>query len=499
MSPRQIFITLSLAVTGGYMLCHHYLGWSYVYYAIFIAPLILLGVWNMLQRKRTILRNFPIIGNLRYFFEAIRPEIQQYFVESNLAGRPINRENRSIVYQRAKHALQTLPFGTQMNVYEEGYEWVNHSLHPIHVDCTKLRVKIGGKDCLHPYESSIFNISAMSFGSLSSNAILALNKGAHEGHFYHNTGEGGVSPYHLKYKGDLVWQIGTGYFGCRTKEGRFCAESFKQTALKDEIKMIELKLSQGAKPGHGGILPGKKVTAEIAQIRQIEKGKDVNSPPEHKEFADSKGLLVFIKQLRELSGGKPVGFKLCLGNRPDFIDVCDQMIATGIKPDFITVDGAEGGTGAAPLEFSNHIGTPLYEALAFVHDTLVAKNLKDDIMIVAAGKVLTAFHMVKLFALGADVINSARGMMLALGCIQALRCHSNHCPTGVATNNPELMVGLDPTDKGTRVYCYHKETVKAFSEILGAMGLNHPQQIQRNQVFRRVSSVQTMSFEQIYK
>lgn len=499
MSARQIFIVLSLGITGLFMLANHYLGVSYWYYALLIAPLILLGLYDMLQRKRTILRNFPIIGHLRYFFEAIRPEIQQYFVESNLAGRPINRENRSIVYQRAKHALQTLPFGTQRDVYEEGYEWVNHSLHPIHVDCSKLRVHVGGPDCKQPYSASIFNISAMSFGSLSANAIEALNGGAHKGKFYHNTGEGGISPYHQKYNGDLVWQVGTGYFGCRTPEGNFCEKSFQENAQKDCVKMIELKLSQGAKPGHGGILPGRKVTAEIAEIRGIEKGKDVLSPPEHKAFHDSKGLLQFIQKMRELSGGKPVGIKLCLGEPQEFDELCDQMIATGLAPDFISIDGGEGGTGAAPLEFSNHIGMPLNEALSYVHDTLLKKGLKDKIVLIAAGKVLTAFHMVKLFALGADIINSARGMMLALGCIQALRCHSNHCPTGVATNDPELVGGLVVSDKVDRVYRYHKDTVKAFSEILGAMGLDHPQSIQRRQVYRRVSPVQTLSFEQIYK
>lgn len=461
------------------------------------APLFLLGLYDIAQRKRTILRNFPVIGHLRYFFESIRPEIQQYFVESNLTGTPINREMRSVIYQRAKGDPQTLPFGTQRQVYAEGYEWVNHSLKVKHVDPNSLRVMIGNKQCKQIYNSNLINISAMSYGSLSSAAIQALNEGAAIGDFYHNTGEGGVSPHHL-HGGDLVWQIGTGYFGCRTADGHFDEKTFKDTANKDEIKMIELKLSQGAKPGHGGLLPASKVTPEIAKIRHIPLGKDVNSPPMHSAFDDAEGLVKFLQKLRDLCGGKPIGFKLCIGNKDEFIEICQAMIKLEIYPDFITVDGGEGGTGAAPLEFSNSIGLPLKDGLVFVHDTLKKFNLREHIKVIAAGKAVTGFDVIRMMALGADVVNMARAMMMSLGCIQALRCHTNSCPTGIATNKPELVEGLDINLKKQRVARYHRETIESVAEILGAMGLNSTKDVQRKHIQRRVSHFETKSYADIY-
>lgn len=497
MSARKIFFTTSVLVLAGIWglsLLHKHFLWL----LIIFAPLIIMGLLDMLQKKKAVLRNFPVIGNLRYFMESIRPEIQQYFVESNLSGTPINREIRSVVYQRAKGELQTLPYGTRLNVYAEGYEWVMHSLYPKELNPKTLRITIGRKDCKQPYSCSRFNISAMSFGSLSKNALRAFNAGAKMGNFYHNTGEGGISPYHLESGGDLVWQIGTGYFGCRKKDGNFCEEAYQKNATLPNVKMIELKLSQGAKPGHGGILPGVKVTEEIAKIRMVVPHKDVVSPPYHKEFSTPKGLLEFIQKLRDLSGGKPVGFKLCVGTKKEFTDICNAMLEVKIMPNFITVDGAEGGTGAAPLEFSNNVGMPLKEGLSFVHDELVKYNLRDHIKLIAAGKVFTAFNMIQVMALGADIVNSARGMMLAVGCIHALRCNTNHCPTGVTTNDTNLIVGLDPKDKSYRVFRYHDETIDAFAEILGAMGLEDPSQLKREHIFRRVSPTQFVTYSDIY-
>lgn len=498
MNPTNLFWMISLGLIAFIDLLALFVSANYLWMHIIILPLFALGIWDLLQKKRAILRNFPIIGHFRYLMEMIRPELQQYFVESNLDGRPINRETRSVVYQRAKGQLQTLPFGTQNDVYAEGYEWVEHSMHPVDVSIASLGHKIGGAQCKQPYEASIFNISGMSYGSLSAPAIRALGLGAKMGSFYHNTGEGGVSPYHLEAGADLVWQIGTGYFGCRSADGNFCADTFQKVAANDCIKMIELKLSQGAKPGHGGILPGRKVTKEISEIRGVPLGQDVLSPPAHKAFSDAEGLALFIQKLRELSGGKPVGLKLCVGHEKDFENLVTEMIRLKIVPDFITVDGAEGGTGAAPLEFSNSIGKPLKEGLSFVHRTLLKAGIRNQVTLIAAGKVFTGFQMVTVMALGADVVNSARGMMLALGCIQALRCNSNKCPTGVTSTNPVLSKGLDVTDKSYRVHRYHQETIKAFSEILGAMGLQKPQQIRPAMVQRRFNDLAVKNYEQIY-
>jgi glutamate synthase domain-containing protein 2 len=466
--------------------------------AVVIGPVFALALRDIFQTEHTILRAFPVLGHARYLLEKIRPEIRQYFIESDHDGRPFNRELRSIVYQRSKDALETLPFGTRMDVYAVGYEWFNHSLAPRHIDPESLRVTVGGKDCKQPYSASIYNISAMSFGSLSKNAVLALNGGAKLGKFAHNTGEGGISPYHVEPGGDLIWQIGTGYFGCRNDDGTFNLERFVENATRPTVKMIEVKLSQGAKPGHGGILPAKKLTAELAQIRHVPMGKDVLSPPAHSTFDTPVGLLEWIAQLREASGGKPVGFKLCIGKRREFLAICKAMVQTGIKPDYIAVDGGEGGTGAAPLEFSNHLGTPLTDGLVFVHNALVGFNLRDDIRVIASGRVMTANGLLKCLALGADLTYAARAYMLAIGCIQALECNSNRCPTGVATQNPGLVAALVPEDKAKRTHLFHHNTVEAAAEMLGAMGLEHTLDLRPWHILRRTALAEIRHYGDMY-
>ncbi|XZF14303.1 FMN-binding glutamate synthase family protein [Chitinophagaceae bacterium MMS25-I14] len=440
-----------------------------VIYFCIILFLFLLGVYDSLQHGHAIRRNFPLLGRLRYFFEFISPELQQYFIERNTDGRPFSRNERSLVYQRAKDIDATTPFGTQLELNNQKYEGLKHSIFPAAVMEEAPRVTIGGPDCRQPYSASILNISAMSFGSLSENAIMALNLGAKRGGFYHNTGEGGLSDHH-RQGGDIVWQIGTGYFGCRTQDGKFSSEKFRERAILPEVKMIEIKLSQGAKPGHGGVLPAVKNTPEVARIRLVEPYTTVLSPPGHAAFSDAAGLLAFVKQLRELSDGKPVGFKLCVGRTDEFVTICEQMRQTGIMPDFITVDGAEGGTGAAPLEFADGVGMPLEPALIFVHQTLTHYKLRDKIRVIASGKVMSGISLLRTLATGADVCNSARGFLFSLGCIQALRCNTNECPTGVATQNKMLMKGLVVTDKKERVYHYHKNTIHAALELLAASG-----------------------------
>ena len=486
--------TVALALTGVLALRWPVALWSW----LALAPLTLLGVIDVLQQAHSIRRNFPVIGHLRYLLESLRPEIHQYFIESDSDANPISRENRSVVYQRAKNQLDTMPFGTRRDVYRIGYEWINHSLHPSEPAETAPRVSIGVGRCERPYEASLLNVSAMSFGALSKNAILALNDGARRGGFYHNTGEGGVSPYHLEAGGDLVWQIGTGYFGCRKHNGSFDPDAFQERARHDAVRMIEVKLSQGAKPGHGGVLPGEKVTREIAAIREVPVGETVLSPPAHSAFASPLELIEFIAELRALSGGKPVGFKLCVGDRRQFIAVCKAMLETGEQPDFITVDGAEGGTGAAPLEFSNSVGMPLNEGLAFVHNALVATGVRDRLRLIAAGKITTGFHIVRNLALGADLTNCARGMMFALGCVQALKCHTNQCPTGVATQDPGLTGGLVVGAKALRVQNFQAKTIGAMQELVAAAGLKNPADISPAHIFRRVSAREVVSFEQLY-
>lgn len=468
-----------------------------LYAVVFVAIfLVAIGVYDLTQKKHTILRNFPIIGHMRYILEGIGPEIRQYFVESDTDGKPLNRNQRSYIYSRAKLQHTKHPFGTEHDLQREQIEWAAHSMFPAKVLNTPPRVRVGGKDCLQPYESSIFNISAMSYGSLSKNAIIALNKGAAEGGFSHNTGEGSVSPYHLQ-GGDLVYQIGTGYFGCRALDGGFDPEKYKVTSAIPEVKMIELKLSQGAKPGHGGILPASKNNEEIAAIRGVIPHTEIDSPNGHRAFNTPKGLVEFIKTLRDLSGGKPIGFKLCIGSRDEFIDICEAMVETGITPDFITVDGAEGGTGAAPIIFSDHVGMPYENALIFVVDTLRKYKLEDEIKIIAAGKLIDGFSIFKALCLGADIVNTGRGMMLALGCIQALECDKNTCPTGVATDKPHLVRGLVVEDKYKRVANYHRETVKDFLELFAAAGCTDLSQLNRSYVFKQMNN-QVVGFQERY-
>ncbi len=465
-----------------------------------VVLLVIVGIMDMLQTKHTIMRNYPILGRARYWMEDLRPKLYQYFVESDIDGRPINRIDRSTIYQRAKKETDTMPFGTQLDVYAEGYEWMSHSIAPkdFHKLNAKPRVVIGGKNCLQKYDASIFNVSAMSFGSLSANALEALNGGAKIGGFAHNTGEGGISPYHLKQGGDIIWQIGTGYFGARDAAGNFNVEAYSKNAMRPEVKMIELKLSQGAKPGHGGILPAKKNTAEIAAIRLVEPGTTVFSPPFHSAFSTPKGLIQMIKTLRDNSGGKPVGFKLCVGQKSEFIGICKAILELNIYPDFITVDGGEGGTGAAPQEFSNYVGAPLMDGLAFVHNMLVGFGLRNEIKVIASGKMISGFHLVRAMALGADACNSARAMMMAIGCIQALVCNTNKCPTGVATQDPSLVKGLVVEDKKQRVANYHAETLKNFVELCGAAGIDDYKQLTRSHIYRRVFMNEVRTFEDIF-
>ncbi|WP_136809626.1 FMN-binding glutamate synthase family protein [Desulfosediminicola flagellatus] len=465
-----------------------------------LGAIIAVGIYDMIQTRHTIWRNFPILGRGRQLIEILRPPFQQYFVESDIDGTPVNRMFRSIVYRRAKRVMDSNPFGTKVDVYRTGYEWMDHSLAAIPEEemDADLRVVVGGPDCTKPYSASILNISAMSFGALSTNAILALNGAAKRGGFAHNTGEGGLSPYHLRNGGDIIWQIGTGYFGCRTNDGRFSEELFQQKAVLDAVKMIELKLSQGAKPGHGGILPADKNSEEIAAIRGVEPYTQVNSPAVHSAFQNPLEMMYFIKKLRDLSGGKPVGFKLCVGRKSEMVSLCMAMVKTGITPDFITVDGGEGGTGAAPLEYSNSVGMPLRDAVAFVVDCLMGFNLKDKVKVAASGKMFTGFHLVKNLALGADWCNSARGMMLALGCIQALECNSNRCPTGITTQNPRLVKGLVVNDKIPRVVGFHELTVKSVRDLLSAAGLESLKKLNRSHINRRINAVTARRYDEIF-
>jgi glutamate synthase domain-containing protein 2 len=461
---------------------------------------LVIAILDSLQKKHSLLRNFPLIGRTRWIAEWLRPKLYQYFVESDHDGRPFSRLDRSLIYQRAKKDVATTPFGTQLNVYETGYEWMSHSIGAIdhHLIDEHPRSRVGGSTCLQPYDLSIFNVSAMSYGSLSGAALQALNGGAKLGGFAHNTGEGGIADHHLTQGGDLIYQIGTGYFGSRTKDGQFSNELFAEKAALPQVKMIEIKLSQGAKPGHGGILPAKKATPEIAKIRNIEPFKDVLSPPFHTAFTTPIELMEFVGRLRTLSKGKPIGFKLCVGHKREFIAICKAMIQTGIKPDFITVDGGEGGTGAAPLEFSNYVGMPLREGLAFVYDTLVGFDIKKDITIIAAGKVSSGFGILRNIALGADACYSARAMMMAIGCIQALECNKNTCPVGVATQDPKLTKGLDVNDKKVRVFQYHKETIASFRELLAAAGLKHHDELNRSHVNKRMSLNIYKQYDEIF-
>jgi len=492
--PFVIVIVLALATLA--------LGaavWTGFYWALLVLiPLVLLGVWDLIQTRHSITRNYPIIAHFRFLFEAIRPEIHQYFIESDIDGRPFNRDARSLIYERAKNIEGLKPFGTELDVYGDEYEWLNHSMAPAPKSSELFRTTVGGPDCTQPYSCSIYNVSAMSFGAISPNAIMALNIGAKKGRFYHCTGEGGLSPYHLRHGGDLVWQIGTGYFGCRNDDGTFNADLFAEQARQPSVKMIEIKISQGAKPGHGGVLPAAKITPEISATRKVPMGRDCVSPPGHSAFNTPRGLCQFIAKLRELSGGKPIGFKLCIGHPVEFLGVCKAMMETGILADFITVDGAEGGTGAAPMEFSDSLGTPLKGGLMFVHNALVGCNLRDKIKIAASGKVASAFAIARNLAIGADWCNAARGFMMAVGCIQAQKCHTNTCPVGVATQDPARQRALHVGDKSERAYHFHHNTMETLSEIVAAAGLSHPNELRPWHVSMRVNRTTVMTYDQAF-
>ena len=457
--------------------------------AALLAVLVAIGIHDLVQTRRAILRNYPVIGHLRFLFEYVRPEIRQYFVESDAEAAPFSRAQRSLVYQRAKGEPDNRPFGTQLDVGQRGYEWINHSMMPTHLASSDFRVTIGAER-EQPYQASIFNISAMSFGSLSANAIMALNKGAKLGHFAHDTGEGSISSYHRAHGGDLIWEIGSGYFGCRDDDGRFSPERFSVNARDPQVKMIEIKLSQGAKPGHGGILPAPKVTLEIAAARGVPPWVDCVSPSSHSAFSTPIGMMEFIVRLRELSGGKPVGFKLCIGHPWEWFGLVKAMLATGVAPDFIVVDGAEGGTGAAPVEFSDHVGAPLQEGLLLVHNTLIGAGLRGRIKVGCAGKVITAFDIVRMMALGGDWCNAGRGFMMALGCIQAQTCHTGNCPTGVTTQDPVRERALVVPDKAQRVFNFHRSTLIALKDLVQAAGLKHPQDITAHHIVRRITDTE---------
>jgi len=459
----------------------------------------LIGINDLLQSHHSVRRNYPILGHIRYLMETIRPEIRQYMLEGDDEQLPFSRAQRSMVYQRAKNQPAEKAFGTLTDVYKPGFEFISHSMLPSDAcDPRNFRVTIGGPACQQPYSASLFNISAMSFGALSANAIRALNKGAKMGGFAHDTGEGSISPYHREQGGDLIWEIGSGYFGCRMLSGQFDPVRFAEQARQPHVKMIEIKLSQGAKPGHGGILPRHKVTEEIASTRGVTLGEDCISPARHSEFSTPLELLVFITQLRKLSGGKPIGFKLCLGHPWEFMAIVKAMLETGIQPDFIVVDGKEGGTGAAPREFTDNMGMPMREGLLFVHNTLVGAGLRPHIKLGASGKVVSAFDIASVLAIGADWVNAARGFMFAIGCIQSQSCHTNKCPTGVATQDPLRQRALAVTDKAERVHNFHRNTLAALGEMLSAAGLSHPGQLQAKHLVRRLTTTEVRLLSQIH-
>ncbi|QUD88800.1 FMN-binding glutamate synthase family protein [Phenylobacterium montanum] len=470
-----------------------------VYLGIAGAALSVLGVIDLIQTRHSIQRNYPVIGHIRWIVELVRPELRQYLFEADQEAAPFTRSQRSLVYERAKGLPAEQPFGTLLEVYRSGYEFIGHSTCPAaHADPESFRVTIGGELCAKPYSASLFNISAMSFGSLSANAIRALNAGARKGGFYHDTGEGSISPYHREMGGDIVWEVASGYFGCRTEDGRFDPEKFRAQATTDQVKMIEIKLSQGAKPGHGGILPAKKVSREISETRGVPMGRDCISPPRHSAFSTPLEMMGFIAQLRELSGGKPVGFKLCLGHPWELMAIVKAMLQTGVRPDFIVVDGGEGGTGAAPEEFSDHVGAPMREGLLFVHNTLVGAGLRGQIKIGAAGRIVSAFDIACVLAIGADWANAARGFMFAIGCVQSLSCHTNHCPTGVATQDPGRQKALVVTDKAERVYNFHRNTLKALADMLAAAGVERPEKLGPHHLVRRVSATEVRQFADLH-
>jgi glutamate synthase domain-containing protein 2 len=486
-------------VVAGLMVLFPGQDWWLIPVAVLCLGSVMLGLHDLRQTRHAVLRNYPVAAHLRFLLEAIRPEMRQYFFEGDKDGAPFPRDKRAIVYQRAKRDLDKRPFGTQYDVYQEQYEWLHHSIAPKEPRGHEaLRVTVGA-GCAQPYAASLLNISAMSYGSLSSNAIRALNKGAKAGGFFHDTGEGGVSPYHREFGGDLVWELGSGYFCARADDGSFDPAKFADVASDPQIRMVELKLSQGAKPGHGGVLPAAKITEEISRIRGVPMGVDCVSPASHSVFSTPIGLLEFVAKMRELSGGKPAGFKLCIGHPWEFMAICKAMIATGITPDFIVVDGKEGGTGAAPLEFMDHVGMPLRDGLSFVHNALVGIGMRDRVQIGASGKITSAFDMARVLALGADWCNAARGFMFAVGCIQAQSCHTGECPTGVATQDPLRQRAIVVPDKAERVTSFHRNTLHALAELVAAAGLSHPSELRPHHFLRRASSDRVISLAEQYE
>lgn len=499
-TPRFITLTLSALALVAFAIALLFDPLSFLlhlglYITIFLTAV---GIHDLVQKRHSILRNYPIAAHLRFIFEEIRPEMRQYFFEGEKDGTPFSRDRRAVVYQRAKKALDVRPFGTQYDVYGVGYEWMNHSIAPTKVSDDHFRITVGGPDCLQPYSASVFNISAMSFGSLSANAIRALNGGARLGNFAHDTGEGGYSPYHREGGGDIIWELGSGYFGARNPDGTFSPEKFAAAAANPQVKMVELKLSQGAKPGHGGVLPAPKVSQEISETRGVPMGEDCISPSRHSAFSTPIEMMRFIAEMRRLSGGKPAGFKLCIGHEWEFLAICKAMLETSIYPDFIVVDGKEGGTGAAPMEFLDHIGKPMRQGLYFVNNALVGIGARQRIKIGAAGKIITGFDIVRTMALGADWCNAARGFMFAVGCIQSQSCHTDRCPTGVATQDPMRQRALDVPDKMQRVVNFHDATLHELAEMTAAAGLNHPNDFKPIHISRRISASEVITFAELY-
>ena len=500
-TPRFVVYTLSILFTAALLLTiladPSTFNLAAIPLAVF-AWLTVLGTHDLFQTRHSVLRNYPISAHLRFLLEEMRPEMRQYFFEDEKEGMPFSRDKRAVVYQRAKMVLDKRPFGTQYDVYAEGFEWIRHSMMPRPLATAPFRIKIGGPDCPRPYDASIFNISAMSFGALSPNAIRALNKGAKAGEFAHDTGEGGFSPYHREQGGDIIWEIGSGYFGARNPDGTFSPERFAESAAIDQVKMVELKISQGAKPGHGGVLPAAKVSEEISRTRGVPMGQDCISPSGHSCFSTPVGMMEFIAEMRRLSGGKPTGFKLCIGHPWEFLAVCKAMLQTGIYPDFIVIDGKEGGTGAAPLEFIDHLGMPLREGLNFVHNALIGINARDRIKLGASGKIISGFDIARAMALGADWCNAARGFMFALGCIQSQSCHTDRCPVGVTTQDPTRQRALVVDDKWVRVKNFHAATLEVLSELVAATGLDHPNEFVPAHFSRRVSAREVVTFDLLY-
>ena len=491
------WLCVALAIIGIFLMAtvsRHFF-WPWLPFAC----LAMLGTFDLAQTRHSLLRNYPVIAHMRWLFEGIRPEIRQYFGEGDTTGKPFDRDHRTIVYERAKNLHGEQPFGTELDVYESGYEWFTHSLGPKPALTEPFKVKVGGKDCKQPYDMALLNVSAMSFGALSCNAIRALNLGAKKGGFAHDTGEGGLSKYHLEHGGDLVWEIGSGYFGCRNQDGTFDPEQFRDKVNVDQVKCVFIKLSQGAKPGLGGVMPAAKVSEEIAEVRGVPVGVKCVSPPHHSSFSTPRELIEFAIKLRELSGGRPTGFKLCIGQGSDFLGICKAMIDMQTTVDFIIIDGSEGGTGAAPLEFENSVGWPLTEGLIFAHNALIGTGLRDQIRLGCSGKIASGFDMARRIAQGADYCNSARAMMFAVGCIQSKRCHTNRCPVGVATQDPKRYKALVVPDKAERVYNFQKNTVHSFNTILGALGLEQPGDISPSLLNRRVNQTDTRRYDELYQ